>query len=357
MKWLLGIAVLAIGFFISIERIGGNGDSQFFGLNRFIVGTNWNPVSRLIDTKHISNKLDFVASLRRSKFIIDASCDQQNHVGLADTGRKNIGSKQAASLAFFDCSLETFIEVGLLHCENRPLLRFIAICPNSEAFTLSFSGGFSSLSTCNRLFRTWIPTVFCSALREKIYGIMGIFNSCFANIFEKEFYTHPRAVIENKWGGSFGLLNRKLRTLIINKYSTGCDYCVRLVSLNLNDGVRLLRSLLHFKQLILHHLQLAVENYVVSYADPNRCCGGYSNPNSRNGSPARRPISGGLLCLAGAALMVLAFRIGDTPANQIGYRIFTWGCGLCAAFLIAQGTVLALIGIWFYEIWTKYPPV
>jgi hypothetical protein len=103
---------------------------------------------------------------------------------------------------------------------------------------------------------------------------------------------------------------------------------------------------LHFPKLAFDGGQLSVADNSLGNSGPGSNYREYSNPSSRGSRDARRPFLGCFLAAFGAVLMKLSFYFGDTPRPKRDDRWLTWGTGVIAAFLIAQGTVLALTGFW-----------
>jgi len=123
-----------------------------------------------------------------------------------------------------------------------------------------------------------------------------------------------------------------------------CYQLAAKVGSYLRDGRKALIS--HFDQLTLHSNQLVTEGAVLKNANSN----GYeSRTRYDHRGPSRsmgKTILGFFLLALGFPLLALAFYFDDTPRPQREDRWLTWGTGLVAGLLIAQGTALALSENW-----------
>jgi hypothetical protein len=144
--------------------------------------------------------------------------------------------------------------------------------------------------------------------------------------------------------GAFGLRGGRLHfgQLLLHRGSL----IPHKADLVLGSGVSSFASSPHFGQLPLHGGQLAVENEILRDSGPSRDNRGEGdNPRSPLSAP-RRAIYSGIMGLLGAALLALAFEIMDAPRNPASFVVCAAGCGLFAAVLICQATILALTGHW-----------
>jgi hypothetical protein len=96
----------------------------------------------------------------------------------------------------------------------------------------------------------------------------------------------------------------------------------------------------------LHFVQLTLHGAILKRPNSRSNDGQNSYGDGGVGRSAGKTILGIFFLTFGAALMKLAFYLGDTPRPQWDDRWLSWGIGCCAGLLIAQGTILTLSGNW-----------
>lgn len=129
--------------------------------------------------------------------------------------------------------------------------------------------------------------------------------------------------------------------------NTSRDYLqARLLDLGAGEIDPWALIVFHGFELPLHNGQLSLEGTVLEspYADNNEGQDGY--PKGRVSRSAPKTILGVFFLALGAAIMKIAFYFGDAPRPKRNDRRLMWGMGTVAAFMIGQGTILALSGNW-----------